>query len=46
MSIERVKQGEKITAKGYNELVDAANANSNFYSDGVDFVHSKNGTVL
>lgn len=46
MSIERVKQGERITAKGYNELVDAANANTNFYSDGVDFVHSKNGTVL
>ena len=46
MAIDRVKEGEKITAVGYNQLVDAANANSNFYSNGIDFVHSKNGTTL
>lgn len=44
MSLSYVQPGEKITAQGYNSLVDAVGGEGNYSSEG--FQNNGNGTVF
>lgn len=46
MAINRVQPGDDITAEGYNQLVDAANANAYFESPDFNFVDSAKGKTF
>lgn len=46
MAINRVQPGDNITAEGYNQLVDAANANATFESPDFNFVDSSKGKTF